>query len=181
MRQCRDIATHLFQPNDLIFFDANVWLYIYGPQGGPNDAVSRTYSLALSKIIKAGCNLYIDVLVLSEFANRYARIEFETRNTSGLYSHYKDFRNSVDFVEVAQAVADSIRRILKISVPVESGLPNLDLATFTTRFENGSCDLNDMIIAALCTAENFILVTHDSDFDTESVSILTANKTLLHP
>lgn len=177
----RDIATHQFKKEDPIFFDANIWIYILGPQGAPNDARTRTYSAAFNRLIKAECKLYIDVLVLSEFANRYARLEYATRDANGQYVDYKAFRNSQDFAEVAQAIADSMRRILEHSIPIESGFSDLNHSAFASQLENGSCDFNDMVITALCVSNSFFLVTHDSDFEDEDVSILTANGKLLQP
>ncbi len=119
-----------------------------------------------------------DVLVLSEFANRYARIEYEYHKSDGS-STYKEFRNSPDFANVAQAIADSMRRILKISIPLESGFADLNHSAFASQFETGVCDFNDMVINALCVSRDLLLVTHDGDFKDEDVSILTANGKLL--
>jgi predicted nuclease of predicted toxin-antitoxin system len=72
-----------------------------------------------------------------------------------------------------------MRRTLEHSIPVESGFSDLNHAAFASQFETGACDFNDMVINALCVSRSFFLVTHDSDFKEEYVSILTANKKLL--
>src|SRR5437870_2654808 len=112
MATCRDIATYRFTNSDRIFFDANVWLSIYGPQGDPRDPVARTYSAALSRILNGGLNVHVDALVLSEFANRYARLEFELRKQYGVFDKFKPFRDSDDYIDVAAGIADAMRRIL---------------------------------------------------------------------
>ena len=176
----KDIATHKFHPEEKVFFDANVWLYILGPQAGPSDSIARTYSAAFKKIIEAKCTLYVDVLVLSEFANRYARIVYENNGGNIFYQNYKKFRDSTDFHDTAQALSEEVRRLLKFSFPIESNLSCIDVPDFTNRLEAGHCDFNDLMISALCQSKDLIFVTHDRDFNDDPVSILTANMRLLN-
>ena len=67
-----DINFYDFQKNDSLLIDANIWLYIYCPQAQRRN-ISQNYSNALAKILKAECNVLLDVLILSEFINRYSR------------------------------------------------------------------------------------------------------------
>lgn len=179
MINVKDVALYVFNENDECFFDANVWIYILGPQLAPNDARSRTYSAALNKLIKTKSKIYVDVLVLSEFTNSYARIEhrsWQIENNSTL--DYKQFRKSEDFAIISQSIADSMRRILQFSTPIESDFTAIDLNLITTRFETESCDFNDMMISEICKRKNLILLTHDSDFVHENICVLTANTKL---
>jgi predicted nucleic acid-binding protein len=64
----RSIERHNFSRKEQLFLDANIWIYVYGPQG-PNDRKNRIYSSALANILRANAAIYIDVLVLSEFVN----------------------------------------------------------------------------------------------------------------
>ena len=82
-----------FQPEDELFLDANIWLFIYGSQN-PGDARMRIYSSAFRRILEARSRLYIDVLIVSEFINTYARLQWQIRAPD---SRFKAFRNSPDF------------------------------------------------------------------------------------
>jgi len=70
------IEEYTFAAADKLLFDANIWLYIYGPQGNPADQRTRVYSAALAKILAARSRIVLDVLILSEFINRYARLRY---------------------------------------------------------------------------------------------------------
>ncbi len=74
--QVYQIEYYRFSSSDYILFDANVWLYIYGPQGESLPRLRSTYHLALRKIRGAKIPIFIDVLVLSEFINAYARFVY---------------------------------------------------------------------------------------------------------
>lgn len=54
-----DIRTYSFTPSDQLLFDANIWLYIYGPQGNPTDSRTRQYSGAMSYALRAGSQLSV--------------------------------------------------------------------------------------------------------------------------
>jgi hypothetical protein len=47
------LAGYTFLPTDRLLFDANVWMYVYGPQGNPGDWRTSAYSKALSSALKA--------------------------------------------------------------------------------------------------------------------------------
>ena len=64
-----------FTHRDELLVDTNIWLDIHGPQGTANNPRTRTYSRALARILRAKSRMYVDVLILTEFANRYARLE----------------------------------------------------------------------------------------------------------
>ena len=179
MADIQDIATYTFTSEARLFFDANIWLLIYGPQGDPQDSRVRTYSLALRKIINGKSRLYIDALVLSEFANRYARIEFDSGTFSTSYANYKQFRNSVDFKALAPTIALVMRNIVDDCECVDCGLPSIDKSALFERFATGDHDFNDLLLTELCTTNDLTLVTDDRDFRDASISVLTSNRSLL--
>ena len=49
-----DIRLHLFQFKQSLFFDANVWLYLFGPQETPPPLPSRIYSDARYRLFNSG-------------------------------------------------------------------------------------------------------------------------------
>lgn len=72
--KANDIQSYVFTSSDKLLLDANILLFIYGPQSSVNPNVD-VYSEALKKILNSHCQVYVDVLVISEFINRYARIK----------------------------------------------------------------------------------------------------------
>ena len=90
-------ALHLkdyrFTSDDELFLDANVWLLIHGPQKPGRDARTDNYSTAFRRMLEAGSRIYIDVVVLSEIINRWARFHYQESDCAPKMS-FKAFRNS---------------------------------------------------------------------------------------
>jgi predicted nucleic acid-binding protein len=175
-----DVSKYEFSEKDEVLFDANVWLFIYGTYLPPNWAVSA-YSDAYSHALSSKCRIHFDILVASEFVNRYARLihNLFTGAVLGTPADFKEFRGSQNFKEVAQQISADLRQIFKHSQRTESGFPGLDINAILNSFERGGCDFNDYILAELCRTRNLTLVTHDKDFKGLNVTVLTANKKLL--
>jgi predicted nucleic acid-binding protein len=179
MSKALDIAAYQFTETDKLFFDANVWLDIYGPQGAPNNFRTRIYSTALAKAIQAQCCIFTDVLVISEFINRFARIEHQILYTGRAPQDFKSFRNSPGFQPIASAITAAVRNILKFAARLESGFSTIDINAVLTEFDVRPSDFNDQIIVGLCLTNQLQLVTHDSDFKGRGVDILTANRKII--
>ena len=173
-------ATHIkgyhFSHTDRLLLDANIWLYIFGPPGNPKDRRTGVYSQALSDALRAGSQLHIDGLILSEFINRYARLEHNVRLPGGgVPADFKTFRNSPAFIPIAQSIAQDVRRILKTCIRIESGFAGVDIDQLLADFERGQVDFNDQALSALCQNSGYVLITHDADFSEQEITVLSAN------
>lgn len=173
------IDQHAFSPQDQLFFDANVWVFLFPPLYRSPDNRAGLYSAAFRRVQEIGCLICIDVLVLSEFVNVLARWAHRSLAPVRFSSNFKAYRNSSAFRPVAQNIADSCRRILEVSSPIESGFTDCDLPAVINDFTVGRCDFNDQVLTSLCHRRGFILVTHDGDFRGKNIPILTANPRLL--
>lgn len=169
------IETYDFPPEKGYFFDTNIWLYIYGPIGWP-DQKSAVYSKALREIRNSDGTIYINCMIISEFINAFSRIEFKQQTT---HSRYKDFRNSISFRPVAEDIASNVKKILRNTLACDPDLRVIDLPEIMRFFEQGKYDFNDLVFAEICRAKGLMFVTHDKDFSELGVEILTANEKLL--
>ena len=184
-----NVKDYQFHSEDRLFFDANIWLFIHGPQEpvpGPGDFFEsmNIYSSALRNIIKAESTIYVDVLVVSEFINRYARRKWDIHKQLGDIreknrKNFKNFRNSPEFKPIAKEIADSTRRILENCTRIESGFEVLEIEDLIDEYKDRSSDFNDQVLRELCRNRGLKLVTHDIDFKDHEISILTANYRLL--
>jgi predicted nucleic acid-binding protein len=174
------IEQHVFTAQDRLFFDANVWVFLFGTHYRPTDRKVALYSSAFKKIQDTGCRIAVDVIVLSEFVNRQSRLAFHQLRPSAPAADFKPFRKSQAFRPIATTIADACRRILAISTPVETDFSQVDQAALLADYESGRCDFNDYLLARLCRRRGFTLVTDDGDFRGSQVPILTANPKLLH-
>lgn len=172
------IARYTFQASDELFLDTNIWYLLFGPTPPSSDRRTDIYSKALARMQAAHSQIFIDVLVLSEFINRYARFAY---NLSSLKASvdYKLFRQSSEFKPVAQDIADAVRRILRFCSRIESGFAALDINAMVDEYEQGKSDFNDQVVAELCKSRGLKLVTDDRDFKDHGLTIVTANRALL--
>ncbi|EDN69374.1 PilT-like protein [Beggiatoa sp. PS] len=180
----QDISNYTFSKNDRLFFDANIWIYIYGPSIDKQSyRRSKIYATALQKIRNVKSRLFIDALVLSEFINVYARLEYRQR-FANTYQTFKQFRQSQDFKSVAQDIANNAKRIVKLCQPCDLQFHTLNLINILDEYAQGTVDYNDQLIAELCMANGLCLVTHDADFlqleKSNHLILLTANQRLLN-
>ena len=172
----RDIRSYVFKSTDELLLDANIWLFVYAPSK-PNDGRVKVYSRALSKMLKAKSRIYIDVLLVSEFINSYARMKHNILNPGVRFN--KRFRQSAAFKPIAQDVAADARLVLQHCTRVESGFDVLNIDTLVDEYEKGNSDFNDQVLADLCRSKGLTLVTDDRDFKDCGLTVVTANRRLL--
>jgi predicted nucleic acid-binding protein len=174
----RRLSTYRFGDTDRLLFDANIWLFLYSPQYGPQDRRVRIYSAGLKNILAARSRIFIDALVLSEFINTSARFAYNRSQPKPV--DFKTYRNSSAFVPVARAISDACRRILRYATRIESDFASLDINALLTSYASGKIDFNDQVIAQLCNQDGLALVTHDADLRGLALNILTENPRLLN-
>lgn len=173
------VTDYDFTSSDALLLDANVWLFVYGPQK-PGDSKVDVYSQALAKILAAQSRIYIDVLIVSEFINTYARLRwFLWKDQFASSDNFKKFRKSKNFKPVAEEIAANVRRVLKHCTRVDSGFESLAIDTLIDEYAAGDFDFNDQILANLCKKDGLKMVTDDGDFKSRGIPVITANKRLL--
>ena len=177
--QVHRIESYTFSSTDFLLFDTNVWLYIYGPQGKQFPRYRNVYTYAFRRIRSAKSRILLDILVLSEFINAYARFFYNNLPSRSKQVEFKTFRNSADFKPVAQEITKKARKILEKCERTESGFESVNLGGILNAYAAGEADFNDQMLAELCRAKSLKLVTHDSDFSSSNLTILTANAKLL--
>ena len=170
------VNNYNFTSEDKLFLDANIWLYIYGPQK-PRGYWTNIYSQALARILTAKSHIFIDVLIVSEFINVYARQKFDLVAPKG--QRFKNFRKDSGFKPVAQDIAADVKRVLSHCSRIESGFATMEKDDLLSDFAAGKYDFNDQVIAELCKREGLTLITNDGDFRGQGIPVLTANQRLL--
>ncbi len=174
----KDIKNYKFTERDSILLDANILLSVYGPNAN-TEYYTYFYSQALVEMRTGKCKIFIDALVLSEFMNRFAHWAYDQLPLETKPSKFKDFRRSDEYKKVAQEIADDARRIVDYATCCDSEFGSMDINELLKEYEMGNSDFNDQVIARLCEKKGFILVTHDRDFESSEIDILTANPRLL--
>ena len=167
-----EVRHYNFTSQDKLFLDANIWFYLYGPQK-PGNRWARIYSTTFNRILNAKSRIYIDVLVVSEFINSYARLKWKL--VASHYGNFKNFRSSPHFKSVAQDIAADAKCVMSHCSPLESGFATVAIDDLLTDYAAGNSDFNDQVITELCKSNGLTLVTNDRDFRSQGIQILTAN------
>ena len=171
-----EVRHYNFTAQDNLFLDANIWLYLYGPPKRRSYWRS-IYASVFNRILRAKSRIYIDVLVVSEFINAYARLKW--RDASSYPNTFKTFRSSSYFKPIAEDIAADVELVLSYCSKVESGFIALPMNDLLADYISGDFDFNDQVITEICKNNGFTLITNDSDFRTQEIPILTANRSLL--
>ena len=131
-----NLALYRFQPNEEILIDANIWLYLFPPPQNPRHNLARIYSAGFANLCRAKAQLVIDPLIMSEYLNRYCRMEWNVR-FQVRYSEYKDFRRSPDFPQVSVTARKYAQDILTMSRSHSLASNEIDLKKAVDEFACG--------------------------------------------
>lgn len=170
------VDPYTFTHQDRLFLDANIWLYLFGP-GERKNYWNQIYSQVFNRILNANSQIYVDVLVVSEFINAYARMKQKV--IAPHLNNFKVFRSSPYFKPVAEDIANDVELVLSYCSKIESSFMALPMNTLLNDYATGDFDFNDQVITEICKNNGFTLITNDSDFKTQEIPILTANSRLL--
>lgn len=176
--KAHNLIHYSFNSEEKILMDANIWLYLFPAPNNPSYRYANQYSNAFKNLISAKAQPILDPIILSEYLNRYTRIEWEV-SYKNQYPKYKDFRNSPDFSVVASAAVIFAKKILNFCMVHSIPANELDLSQTLTDFLTGNIDFNDAILVDICKKRNLKLMTNDSDFQYGGIDVLTTNPKLL--
>lgn len=143
------IGDYQFSKTDNLLLDANIWLYLFPPPSSPAHHATRIYSAAFKLMKDANSKIMINALILSEYLNRYCRIEWNALHRQK-YPDYKNFRQSEDYNAVGKNATAFARVILKNSVKVDDEFTSANTGAIMANFESGALDFNDSMVTDVC-------------------------------
>lgn len=170
--------SYRFQKGERILVDANVWLFLHPPAGDSGSCWARDYSDAFKRLLEAKAQPVTDALVLSEYLNRYFRLEWEAGWRS-CYSSFKKFRQSADFQGLAESAVAEIREITKKASVEDTALKSLSMENLLAGTEAGTLDFNDAVLIESCRHHGWKLLTNDEDCSTGGIEVITALPALI--
>ncbi|MBA3350958.1 MAG: PIN domain-containing protein [Blastocatellia bacterium] len=175
-----DALAYSYSPSDKVLFDANILVSLFSGLEPPGSIPVRKYSQVLQRISKAGARMLLDVLVLSEFMNVCVRKQHSlAMETGGVWTSFKNYRQSADFPAVAGAVAQAARQIVKLMSRIDHPFTQWPIETILDEFATGQRDFNDQLLVELARREGALLLTNDLDFVTGGITVLTTHPRLL--
>ena len=173
-----DARTYQFQPDEPILIDANVWLYLQPPATQPISYWAAAYSSTFSKLLHAKAQPIVDALILSEYLNRYIRLEYDA-SWKVTYPRFKDFRKSNDGALILQSAVAEIGQILKAASAHDTQLAGINMPEVLSQVQTGTIDFNDGLLIENCRLNGWKLLTNDGDMTIGGIDLLTTNRNLL--
>lgn len=166
--------------SDIFFFDNNIWMLLFCPLGNYRKESQKAYSSFLRSIQASRSTIFINSLVLSEFANASLRIDFD--QWKGLEGNDKakfksDYVGSERYKDTVSTIVSSILNIMKIAEKSHDEFNSLNLDKILGGYKQR--DFNDNYYLELAASKNWKVVTDDSDYFTyshTSLKIFTFNE-----
>jgi predicted nucleic acid-binding protein len=180
MIKISNVADYPLTSKDIFFFDANIWIFLYGPISNSKRSKQQQYSKFFKEVISTRACIWINSLVLSEFSNAFIRIEFEKwrRLPENVFkkSYKKDYVPSQSYKDVISEIRYTLKQIVSQTERTSDNFNAVDLERIYLELEN--CDFNDSYYLELARLNNWKIVTDDADLfrnNRLNVEILTAN------
>lgn len=162
-----DIKTYSPKSQDIFFFDNNIWMYLFCPLSNYNKSRQKQYSNFLQSIQTSKSTIFINSMVLSEFSNRYLRMDFEQwkKDTDNYNVEFKsDYVGSKRYSEIVDEIKIQINQIMKFCEKSTDNFNAIDLNNVFNHFHQ--IDFNDSYYIELAKLSKWKIVTDDQDFIT---------------
>lgn len=158
-----------------ILFDANALIYNFWPTG---HKLEKPYSQAFGQLLRAQNPLAVSLMGLSEVVNRVLRIGYDGYLRDNRLAReslpFKAFRDSPGGQDLIADVYTLVRdNILPRFIITDQVCTSTMIATM---LQPGPLDFNDAYLATLCRDQNLVLLSHDRDYATAGIDLLTARQ-----
>ncbi len=163
--------------SDDFFFDNNVWFHLYCPIGSTNKIKQEKYGKILESIRLLKRPIFINSLVLSEFANAWLRLEFKLWSKSITHSvdFKKNFVGTQRYRDAVNEIEIAVNMILSLSTRSSDDFPAIDINQLMESFTKR--DFNDSYYLQLANRRNLKIVTDDADLFSDNnynITVITA-------
>ena len=160
------IGSYTPKSTDVYFFDNNIWMYIFCPIANfQKDKRQKIYSKFFENILSRKLPIFVNSLVLSEFANRYLKLDFDlcNRNSKTYYSNFKkDYVRSKQYQKTVTEIKMYLKQIIKCSQKCSDEFNSINLDEVFALFEK--IGFNDSYYLHLANQKKWVIVSDDSDF-----------------
>jgi len=180
MSSIENITRYDISEVDNFLFDTNIRIYLYWEQIDSNVDIVNIYSNFFKTLLDQKKKIYITATVLSEFLNRSLRIDYDLLKKERWenYNYKRDYRGSSDYKKIVNHIKYALSSLYEsVLFSKNDNFWNINMVELLDGASNW--DLNDLIISEVGSENNYWLVTHDADFKSEKINILTANTKLL--
>lgn len=165
------ISDYQIKEGDVFFFDNNVWMYVFCPLANFKSKRQAAYSKFLQYILSRKSHVFINTLVLSEFCNRYLKLDFDLCNKTGtpqVYTSFKkDYVGSNQFKKTVKEIKIHLANIIKMSQKCSDEFNAINIDEVLELFQK--IGFNDSYYTFQAKRKNWIIVSDDSDFSNNNI------------
>ena len=155
---------------DKIIIDANVLIYVFCPLNHRKyELFISHYTDTLNNIKNANASVFVNSLIISEFINRWLRMDFQKTNFTDFKTEY---RSGDRYKKTIKSILRELKKFyLNWNVQkLNDNFPNIDIIS---KYENfPESDFNDIIIAENAITNNCKILTQDNDFSQYGVVVI---------
>lgn len=160
-----DITEYSPKSSDVFLFDTNIWMLLFCPLGNVRKKQQQIYSAFLHRVRSSRSSIFINSLILSEFANAFIKLDFrqwEASRKAEKVSYKKDYVGTPRYREIIKIVTYAINDILKFCEKGSDNLNSLEIGKVLNHLK--SIDFNDSYYLELSSFSKYKIVTDDHDF-----------------
>jgi predicted nucleic acid-binding protein len=156
--------------SDVFLFDNNIWMYMFCPLANfQKDQRQKVYSNFFNSLLSRRLPIFVNSLILSEFSNRYLRLDFDLANkndgksiTKAYPNYKKDYVGSPRYVKTVSDLKISLSQIVKVCQKCSDDFNSINTDDIFSLFQK--IGFNDSYYVYFAKNKNWIIVTDDSDF-----------------
>lgn len=165
----------MIKKGDKIFIDTNILIFLFSPSSMPKNSQQQKiskYSDILNNVRKNENEIFVSSLVISEFINRYLRLDFNKKKEQSKTMDYKkDYRNNVEGRKAFDMAMKQLEKFYTLTSAkhIGDGFESVEFSAFS---EKSNLDFNDVIIAEIVKSNGLRILTDDNDFKAMGVDIV---------
>lgn len=165
-----DIRNYAPKKMDNFFFDNNIWIFLFCPIGNHDKSKQKIYSSFLQSVRQAEATIWINSLVISEFANVSIKLDYNLWKKNEVKKvalktdlDYKQaYRKTQRYRDTVASICTAINNILLLCQKCTDNFNALNVQAILSHFVD--IDFNDSYYVELCKQLSFKFVTDDKDF-----------------
>lgn len=162
------ISEYSPKSDDVFFFDNNIWMYLFCPLANfGKEKKQNAYSSFFNQLLSRKLHIYTNALVLSEFSNRYLRLDYDLARkdvkTAALFNNYKqDYVGSARYKATVNEVKICLNKIVQVCQRCSDEFNSINLEEVLNLFQQ--IGFNDSYYIHQAIKKNWKIVSDDSDF-----------------
>lgn len=164
--------SHLVEKANKYIVYTNILIYLFGDTALKTETKKiKMLSDKYNQALNLGCKIYIPAVVISEFINRWHKLEFEKLKRiekDNKLNYKKDYRNTEKYKENNKFIIKTIKSsILSRCIMINDNFNDEDKEKLFA--DNDEQDFNDVLIINMANKNDCYLLS--ADIDVKKISI----------